>query len=246
MIPVVYLQCWKKANVDIAANHAARSNVVYLIADRKYADVEFVDIAKWIPDINEWLKFQGNGKVVDFESICMYRWLCVYKLMCDVGLDIVWYCDSDVLVYDNADNQHNMLGNPDMTFSYCQEYRDQGVVNPLGHAGHSIVCKRLVELFINTRHDKWNDMFAWTELISKSRENIIDTAEPSNGIVWDHHLGNNLKHYESYKGIKRVSFVDRKPVVHHKSLGKLSTPVLHCWNDSEDLMPQFASFVDYP
>lgn len=246
MIPVVFIQVWKPCNVAIAINKALETNDVHLIGERDYSNRNccFHDIAAYEDGVRNWLHVQEKRLERDFETLCMYRWYCVLKLMDEIKTDRVWSCDSDVLLYGNADHEYSLVGNPDMTFSFCPEGRKAGLDYPLGHAGHSIVCRTALEQFVNTKHNQWNDMFAWTNMLRTSSFSVVDTAKPIGQRLWDHHLGNNLRHYDSAHDMKRVRFVNNMPTVKTINGTQYTTPVLHCWGPAEAKMEQLSKCID--
>lgn len=242
MIPVVFFQVLNKGSVDIAIGCAIRLNKVILIADKDYGNgmCEYHEVNHGI--ISKWLRFQEQGTSEDFESICMYRWPCIQHVVENMNVERIMHCDSDVLLFENADSAWNSIGNPFMTVSKCPEGRMAGMTDPLGHVGHSVLPLSAIVQFCARKHPgRWNDMFAWTELIRDSKLQAYDTAIPRDGKVWDHHLGNDMASYDCVEGSKAVRFANGVPTLHHKTLGTLYTPVLHCWETSGKYMQRLAN-----
>ena len=128
MIPVVYIHQGNQPYLRTALEQAKRWNpeVVLLGIGNKGM------WSPWYPWISKrMIGFQAvyqhmNTNPEPFELACFYRWFALHDWMTEQGVDRVFYCDTDVMLYCNVTEWAESVGNPDVSFQIPQhqpEYR---------------------------------------------------------------------------------------------------------------------------
>lgn len=128
MIPVVYIHDGDQPYLRTALEQAKRYNdeVVLLGIGNKEM------WSPWYPWVSERLTdFQAvyqhmNTNPESFEVACFYRWFALHDWMTEQGVERVFYCDTDVMLYCNVTEWAESVGNPDVSFQVPQhqpEYR---------------------------------------------------------------------------------------------------------------------------
>ena len=98
-----------------------------------------------------------NSTSVEYELFCYQRWFCVYEYMKAHNLEDVFSLDSDVLVYDNLNDLHELLKN----YPFAISAKNLDAENPgwwiagppIGYF-HRDALKRMLDLFIKSYQDK--------------------------------------------------------------------------------------------
>jgi len=240
-IPVVFYRIGDPWPATLAIQKAVKTNEVCLIADRNCAEgikgCFYFDASPYLDAARKWRE-RTNPSIKGLCDIASYeRFFVILQACRKNGWEIVWHCDTDTMIFANANDEFARIGKQRFTLQKCPEVTKRGGV--LCSASQSLIPVDVLEKFIANPGHGDNDMAAWTHFVLREGIAFWDSSEPRDGWVWDHHIGNNIEEYENDGKFKKIEFVDGMPAVVHKTLGKLKTPFIHCWGPAKPLMEQF-------
>ena len=245
MIPVVFFRIGIGGPTELAIRTASAGNHVVLIGDldRSYGRAVFHYYREFQEELETFSDANGEYDASNIDSICFMRWPAMLGFMRKYNYKHIMACDTDVLMFGNAGLEWEKIGSPDLTLSVCPTQRT--FARPLVHAGHAIVSRDALDAFCARKVKEKDDMEAWANLVVDQGIPYVDTATPSGGGVWDHHLCSDVENYAHTGRVKHVEFIKGIPHITHNSIGQLRTPLLHCWEYSEPLMPRLAKQRNY-
>ena len=181
----------------------------------------------------------------NLQKVCLARWKVLADWMEVEGIDEVFHCDSDVLLFnDPFQSPHYFHGRLLLSDNK----------NGMCHAGNAMVPKTCVKEFWPFlqkmvtdgafRDGHLSDMHVWTllgALLGYYNQNqILD------GVTFDHHMGytgtTEHEEWESENGYKKLTWKDGHPYCRHLPSGAdIRLLSLHCWGQAECHMAEYAA-----
>jgi hypothetical protein len=125
-IPVVYVHYgnipgYLKRSLQNATQY---NKTVYLITDTRYWQdkVKCISVKKYKKDVDvfESAYTHLSTNSAEFEKICIARWFILRNFMEDQKIDVCYYADSDVMIYDNLSKIYESYSEYDAAFSMSE------------------------------------------------------------------------------------------------------------------------------
>jgi hypothetical protein len=265
-IPVIFIHrgCQSCFYLPYTIKQALKNNTVYLIgdADPKIPELNFVNFSE--------LTYQRNYQMFksvytplggnDTELFWIERWFILLSFMNQQKLDLVFYVDSDVMLYVDVNKEWPKFNQYDMT-----------VVHRLAATSSFITLKAIKNLcttFIRMYNDKngyyyyklvghYNahkqsgvpgsvcdmtiiDLFHSSEDIGGGPGCIGEMMTVINDSTYDHMIyGSNGIYETDESGFKKIKFKEKIPYVYHNNLKKdIKFNCLHFQGPTKNRIPQ--------
>lgn len=159
----------------LAQVHKTNPNAnIVLMGDKsndKYPFVTHAYLSDYFSGANNFANVyvHKNATSVEYELFCYQRWFCVYEYMVKNNLDDVFSLDSDVLVYDNLAELHNVVKEYDFAVSaksLTPENPGWWIAGPPIGYFHRDTLKELLDFFVASYQDKkylklFDEKMAW-------------------------------------------------------------------------------------
>lgn len=121
MIPVVLIHQGFDAYLNYSLEEARKRNRVVLISDhRYYADTEYIDLKSCWGGCDDFQKSYTHLSTdsYDYGLFCFQRWLVLQNYMQQAGVPLVFYIDSDVMLYVNVNEEWPKYQQFDLTLAH--------------------------------------------------------------------------------------------------------------------------------
>ena len=151
MIPVVLIHSGFQEYVSCAVQQAAKKNNVYLLGDikpeLKLDNFEFVHTDGLKDGTKEFgLNYvHMNTTPFEFELFCFYRWFILRNFMKEKNIDVVFYIDSDVLLFSDVSKEWSKYSQYDMTLLH----RTAAVSSYVTYRGICNFCDMIQKIYSN-------------------------------------------------------------------------------------------------
>ena len=119
MIPEIFIHKGYQDYLSCTLGQASKENKVYLISDTTppIIGVELENIFDYWGSCDEFVKNYKhlNTTPQEYEIFCYQRWFILRDFMLKKGLSIVFYCDSDVMLFTNVTSEWEKFNQFEMT-----------------------------------------------------------------------------------------------------------------------------------
>jgi len=152
MIPVVFIHKGYQDYLGCTLKHANKNNEVILIGDTKppveSSTFKFESISDNFNECDEFREnyIHLNTTPVDYEIFCYQRWFILKNYMEKNSLDVIFYTDSDVMLFVDVNEEWIKFNQYDMTLLH----RTAAIASFITLEGIRNICK----LIMNTYKDK--------------------------------------------------------------------------------------------
>lgn len=149
MIPVVTIHSGYQDYFGFVLKQAAKNNTVILLGDNdpNISGVEYVEYGKLSNGFEQFAtQYEHlNTTPYDYELFCYKRWFVLRNFMNSRGLDTVFYIDSDVLLFINADKEWEKFKQYDFTLLH----RTAAISSFITRRGINSFCDMLIAIYGN-------------------------------------------------------------------------------------------------
>lgn len=241
---VFFFHSGNQAYLETAVKHASYKNNVILIGDKTNSHlgnipkVQHIELDNCRDDVDRFLSVYkhlhtGGQK---FEEWCFIRWFAVRNVAKKMGLESVFYSDSDNLIYSDLDEVYEEIGKPELALSvpaYQPPYRHAatGEVSYWSYDKLNEFCDFILNIYedefdFGLLMDKWSyhvnnnlpggvcDMTVLWHFCNENSPEII-TKILLNDTTFDHSINNSCNHendeYLMENGLKKIEFIDGEP-----------------------------------
>jgi len=259
--PIVFIHTGTAPYVPMALLQAAHSNPgadIVLLGDG--ANKHLGSIVRHINAKKYWDRAFALAKVFKnyssnaaaFELVCLQRWLCLLDWMQTEGHEACLYLDTDVLLYANAAEGMASFGQPGMTVSGISghtnfigrretllrfaHYIEDAYTMPNAQA---ILAAKFADFSRTHTAGGISDMTFFTEFRALNPAEVLDIAEPKDGVAYDITI-DYTKYFEDANGLKKIEMRGGQPFATYRSTGQqVRMGTLHFQGASKAHMAQF-------
>jgi len=263
VIPVILIHNGFQDYVKYSILQASKYNHVYLISDVN--PLLDIDEFKWF-DIEEYMyDFENfrlnymhlNTTPYSFELFCFYRWLILKNFMTKNNLDVVFYIDSDVMLYVDVEYEWDNYCEFDMTLSHRTAAISsfmtlRGVTNFWGSCENIYANKDTYDFQKIKSHFDIRQLhklpggvcdmtlfehFHYNAGLGGGPGRIGEMMHIIDNCTYDHNINAEDQDFEMKNGIKHVKFNIIHPYVYNKRLKRnVLFKALHCQGGAKSLM----------
>jgi hypothetical protein len=269
VIPVVLIHNGYSEYLEYSIKQACRNNEVFLISDRhpNVHDDSFkcFDIKDYFHGFENFrLNYMHlNTTPYAFEVFCFYRWLILKNFMEKNDLDVVFYIDSDVMLYTAVEYEWANYCQFDMTLSHrtaaISSFMTLRGVTNFWESCENIYANKDTYDFqkIKSHFDIRQlhklpggvcDMtlfehFHYNAGLGGGPGRIGEMMHIIDNCTYDHNINAEDQDFEMKNGIKHVKFNNTTPYVYNKRLKRnVLFNALHCQGGAKSLMKGFYDF----
>ena len=243
-IPVIFIHQGNQEYLNFTINQSCKKNKVVLIGTHEVMrnqNLSFYNIGNYnkythnFTDIYEHLSTNGR----DYELFCFLRWFILKEYMEEQNLDVVFYVDSDVMLYVNVTDEYKKYEQYDLTLLH----RTAAISSFFTKEGINNFCNFLMESFGNKQSYNYQKISSHYHLRQKfglpggvcdmtyfDFFHYMDNGGGGPGKVgemmsiiddstYDHNI-NVSDQYFDFNGIKNVKIKDGFPYVYSHKLKK--------------------------
>lgn len=260
-IPVFYIHCGENSIITKSCLKASENNDVILISDfvlndKKITNVDLDDYGS--EECEKFSHLYGHMSTNSewIEKFCFYRWFILLDYMKKNNLEVVFYCDSDMLLFSNVFEEYENYKQYDMTLTH----QTAAISSFIKIDALESFCDYLIQTYSNKDnieysylkakwdiHKKYNmgggicDMTLlrnWSYHYIPSR--IGEMMHIYDGKTWDHNINVSDGVYEHNGKIKEIKFIDGIPYCLNKKLNQqIKFNSLHFQGQAKSLISNF-------
>jgi hypothetical protein len=247
MIPVIIIHNGKSDYLNYSILQAIKNNTVYLISDITpeitHEKLHHVDISSLINDsykefISVYQHLSTNP--YQFELFCFLRWFILQEFMKKYNFEIVFYIDSDVLLYVDVNDEYKKYNQFDITLLH----RCAPVSSFMNMHGLNNFCNFLLNtyknknsynyekiashFFVRQKHSLGGgvcdmtlfEFFHYHSDVGGGPGKVGEMMTIIDNSTYDHNI-NAEDQYFDFNRIKNVIFIHGMPHVYSKKLDKM-------------------------
>lgn len=148
-IPVIFIHKGYEAYLDCTLRQASKKNPVYLLGDRDQGpdSITFQNIDELRGGCDDFARNYThlNTTPFDFEVFCYQRWFILKNFMVKNNIPVVFYCDSDVMLFEDVSKEWKKFDQFDMTLLH----RTAAVSSFITLEAVDNFCKLLLNTYLN-------------------------------------------------------------------------------------------------
>lgn len=242
MIPVITIHNGYQEYFDLVLRQAAKNNNVILLGDSR-PEIGGVNYLKYDDFASGFDKFAEkyehlNTTPYDYELFCYKRWFVLRNLMNRENLEAVFYIDSDVLLFANADKEWEKFKQYDFTLLH----RTAAISSFITKRGINNFCDMLLNIYGNKgdypfkkikshfqiRQDcglsggvcdmtllEW---FHYHSEFGGGPGNVGEMMQIIDGSTYDHNIHAKDQDFAFVNGMKSVQIIGGQPYVYSEKL----------------------------
>lgn len=246
MIPVIFIHKGFQPYLEYTLKKALEKNDVVLISDTmpnfynpKLKLVNYDKLSNGFEKLRENY-IHLNTTPIDYELFCFQRWFILKNYMIENNLDVVFYVDSDVLLFCDVNEEWGKYKQYDFTLLHRSA------------ATSSFITLRGLENLCNTIEKVYEDknsylflkmeshfrvrqhcglpggvcdmtvleLFHYNDDIGGGPGRVGEMMQIINDATYDHNINTPDNDFEYENGIKKIDIIDKKPFVFNKKLNK--------------------------
>ena len=243
MIPVIFIHRGFQDYLNYTLKQSCKKNKTFLIG----TDNRVSDDNLYFEDINKYQKYTEKFSSIyeykstnpyDYELFCFLRWFILKDFMEQNNLDVVFYVDSDVMLYVNVDDEFKKYDQFDMTLLH----RSAAISSFFTKKGLDIFCDFLIDTFSNKESYNFKKISSHYEVRQKfglpggvcdmtyfdffhywddggGPGKVGEMMTIIDGSTYDHNI-NVPDQYFDFNGIKNIKMKDGYPYVYNHKLKK--------------------------
>ena len=210
-----------------------------------------------------WARAHALGKVFKnyssnapaFELVCLQRWLCLLEWLQAEGHEACLYLDTDVLLYTDAAEAMANLGQPGMTVAGISGHTnfigrretllrfahhiELAYTEPSAHRAQDALAAKYADFMRSHTAGGISDMTFFTEFRALNPAEVLDIAEPKEGVAYDITI-DYTKHFEEANGLKKIEMRGGQPYATARGTGQqVRMGTLHFQGASKAQMGQY-------
>lgn len=241
-IPVVFIHKGYQSYLDFTTKQSSKKNDVHFIGTNNPGNhVNFFDISHYEKYIKEFVDLyehlSTNG--YEYELFCFLRWFILKEHMEKNNLDVVFYVDSDVMLYVNVTEEFKKFNQFDLTLLH----RTAAISSYFTKTGLDNFCSFLINTYSNKLsynyqkisshyHIRNNfglpggvcdmtyfDFFHYMDDGGGGPGKVGEMMTILDGSTYDHNV-NVPDQYFEFSGIKNIKIIDDFPYVFNHKLKK--------------------------
>lgn len=263
MIPLIIIHSGFQDYLKYTIFQAHKNNKVYLLGNINpnfsLERLEFVDFNTLCDGFDAFKKnyIHLNTTPYDYELFCFQRWFILKNFMLTNKLDVVFYIDSDVLLYSDVNKEWAKYDQYDMTLLH----RSAATSSFITYRAICNFCK----LLINTYSNKNSYVFKKVESHFKVRREcnlpggvcdmtlfehfhreddcgggpgrVGEMMQIINDSTYDHNINAQDNDYSFKNGTKEIKIIDKHPYVFNLKLNKdIKFNAIHFQDRSKRMM----------
>jgi hypothetical protein len=149
MIPVILIHSGYQDYLNYSILQSAKKNKLYLIGDTNpnidHENFNFANINNFTARCQDFSKnyVHLSTNEYNYELFCYHRWFILKNFMEANNIDVVFYIDSDVLFFENAEEEWQKFNQYDLTLLH----RSAGTSSFVTHRGVSNFCDMLIDIY---------------------------------------------------------------------------------------------------
>lgn len=266
MIPVILIHSGFQDYLNYSLNKALEKNEVYLIGDVNpninNEKFKFFELKNYITE--DFLNFQKCYKHLstnpyNFELFCFLRWFILKEFMKKNSLDVVFYIDSDVMLYVNVTDEWPKF----QQFDFTLLHRSAATSSFFTLDGINNFCNFLIKTYQNQNTYQFDkiqshffvrqkyqlgggvcdmtllEYFHYGYDVGGGPGKIGEMMIIIDDATYDHNINAEDQYFE-FEGIKKVQMIDGMPYVFSKKLNKLiKFNCLHFNSGAKSLMKNY-------
>jgi hypothetical protein len=241
-IPVVFIHKGYQSYLDYTTRQSSRNNQVHFIGTNNPGNhVTFFDINQYEKYINNFSSVYEHLSTNDYnyELFCFLRWFILKEHMEKNNLDVVFYVDSDVMLYSDITKEYEKFNQFDLTLLH----RTAAISSFFTKTGLDNFCDFLINTFTNkssynykkisshyyTRKDfglpggvcdmTYFDFFHYMDDGGGGPGKVGEMMVIIDDSTYDHNV-NVSDQYFDFNGIKNIKIKDGYPYVYSHKLKK--------------------------
>lgn len=149
MIPVIFIHKGYQDYLECTIRQASNKNEVYLIGDTNpnINNVKFENLSNYWCSCDEFTNNYThlNTTPQDYEVFCYQRWFVLRDFMIDKGLNTIFYCDSDVMLFTDVTKEWEKFNQFEMTLLH----RTAAIASFITINALQNLCKLIIETYKN-------------------------------------------------------------------------------------------------
>jgi len=265
VIPVILIHRGYQSYLDFSIRQAARKNPVFLIGDVKpniegwFGNFRFLTPEGLGDGVDEFAEMYVhlNTTPLDYELFCYTRWFILRNFMEKHDLSTVFYIDSDVLFFEDAEEEWSKFNQYDMTLLH----RTAGISSFVTIEGVRNFCNMLTEIYSDKEGYHFNkiashfqvrqsfglpggvcdmtllEYFHYHAEFGGGPGRVGEMMTIRDGATYDHNINVPDQDFEFENGTKKVKIVDGEVFVHSHKLNKdIKFNSLHFQGGAKHLM----------
>jgi hypothetical protein len=244
MIPVILIHRGYQNYLEYSIKQAAQQNPVFFIGDTEpiieNGNFGFISPNELMDDVNDFsnIYVHLNTTPPDYEIFCYTRWFILRNFMRVYGFSKVFYIDSDVLFFENAETEWAKFDQYDMTLLH----RTAGISSFLTMDGVSNFCNMLMEIYSKKEEYHFNKIRSHLEVRQRfglpggvcdmtlleyfhyhsefggGPGRVGEMMTIIDGSTYDHNVNVPDQGFEFENGVKKLKVIDRKVFVYNNRL----------------------------
>jgi hypothetical protein len=247
MIPVILIHNGFQDYVNYTINQAANKNKVYLLGDSNpnlsIDNFEFINYNEL--DHNEYNSFHPNyihlnTTSYNYELFCFKRWFMLKSFMIKNNLDVVFYIDSDVLLFSNVNEEWLKFNQYEITLLH----RTAAVSSFFTLKGITDFCNMLITIYSNKIQYPFKkieshyrvrqecglpggvcdmtllEFFHYDSGFGGGPGKVGEMMQIIDNSTYDHNINAKDQDFEFINGVKKIKIIDGHPFVFNEKLNK--------------------------
>lgn len=261
-IPVIFIHQGYQSYLNYTTKQAVKNNFVHFIGDQNPGEhVSFFQIQNYVKYTNRFEQIFENLSTnnYNYELFCFLRWFILKEHMEINNLDVVFYVDSDVMLYCDVNEEYEKFSQYDLTLLH----RTAAISSYFTKTGLDNFCKFLIETFENKTSYNYKkisshyyirkefglpggvcdmtyfDFFHYMDDGGGGPGKVGEMMNIINDSTYDHNI-NVEDQYFDWSGMKNVKIIDGFPYVYNHKLKKdIKFNSLHFQGGAKFSIPKF-------
>ena len=248
MIPVILIHSGFQDYVNYSLNKALENNTVYLVGDVdpniNNENFKFLKLENYInEDFSEFKNIYTHLSTnpYNFELFCFLRWFILQEFMEKNSLDLVFYIDSDVMLYVDVNEEWKKFEQFDFTLLH----RTAAVSSFITKTGIDNFKNGLLKIYRNKNsydykkieshfftRQQFNlgggvcdmtllEYYHYHDSIGGNPGKVGEMMVIIENSTYDHNINAEDQYFEYENGIKKVQMINGVPYVNSRKLNKL-------------------------
>jgi hypothetical protein len=261
IIPVFYIHSTNNSVIKKSCLKAAENNEVILISDfvldhQKIKNIDLDDYGSEDCEKFSELYEHMSSNSEWIERFCFYRWFILLDYMKKNNLEVIFYCDSDMLLFCDVSKEYYNYKQFDMTLTH----QTASISSFISINALESFCEYVMKTYSNKEnieysylnskwdiHKKYNvgggicDMTLlrnWSYQYIPNR--IGEMMHIYDGKTWDHNINVSDGVYDHDGRIKKIKFIEGIPYCFNKKLNQdIKFNSLHFQGPAKNLINNF-------
>jgi hypothetical protein len=263
MIPVIFIHIGYQNYLEYTVKKSLEKNNVIYISDTnlpfKNPNLKFEKIEDFSDGFDEFGKnyVHLNTTPFSYELFCYKRWFVLKNYMLKNNIDVVFYVDSDVLLFTNVTDEWEKFKNYDFTLLH----RSAATSSFITLRGIKNFCDFLVKSYSDKNSYQFRKMeshfrvrqscnlpggvcdmtaleiFHYNDDDGGGPGRVGEMMQIISNSTYDHNINTPDNDYEYENNIKKIEIIEKKPFVFNKKLNKkIEFKCLHFQGNSKNLI----------